>query len=198
NKLNIKRLNIKTTNDTNESYESQDNDKLQVREQLEDQRQHHFVMRNNGEDTTRTREQFEDQRQLTNKLPKENIYDYTKQGLPQNITDLIYTFSENDIQDFKNIIGCIFKAKSHVSKRSKNTIFLEDLAEEDFLELHKVIYRCLHERKTNPNLRNFEGYLMAALIRYFENYGEADIPSTMEFTVPINNWTKEYKDNEQG
>ncbi|SER47475.1 hypothetical protein SAMN05421767_15811 [Granulicatella balaenopterae] len=198
NKLNIKRLNIKTTNDTNESYESQDNDKLQVREQLEDQRQHHFVMRNNGEDTTRTREQFEDQRQLTNKLPKENIYDYTKQGLPQNITDLIYTFSRNDIQDFKNIIGCIFKAKSHVSKHSKNTIFLEDLAEEDFLELHKVIYRCLHERKTNPNLRNFEGYLMAALIRYFENYGEADIPSTMEFTVPINNWTKEYKDNEQG
>ena len=96
-----------------------------------------------------------------------HFHDIHSLELPDKIITLLETFSKDE-DDLQTILSLIFKAKSNVCRRNPSMLRMEELSEFDFIDLYQVLYIALHKRKTDPELRNFEAYLMRSLINFFE------------------------------
>ena len=150
-----------------------------------------------------------EQPQTMTTAPKKHVHhfhDIHSLGLPDKIITLLQTFSQDE-EDLQNILNLIFKAKSNVCRRNPSMLRMEELTEFDFMKLYQVLYVAMHKRKTDPELRNFEAYLMRSLINFFEEnatlYFEVNgyVPPVYaslvdepvqedddDLTVPMNDW----------
>ena len=112
----------------------------------------------------------------------ELLIDFSYLGIPKTVTEEIYK-ATRDTTVVGDICGIVFQAKKFVSNKKKQDIYLEDLTEEDFLDLTKVIIKTLKKQMTDKTVNDFDKYLFVAIKNFFDRY-------LIEKQVPLINWVE--------
>lgn len=112
----------------------------------------------------------------------ELLIDFSYLGIPKTVTEEIYR-ATRDTTVVGDICGIIFQAKKYVSNKKKQDIYLEDLADEDFSDLTKIIIKTLKKQMTDKTVNDFDKYLFVSIKNFFDRY-------LLEKQVPLINWVE--------